>query len=66
MDRVDQAGHGTGRLAMDFLETLPIALPSNTQQRRIVAALEAAGREIEILNSLASNRVLKKSVLGLG
>lgn len=46
MDRVDRAGHGTGRLAMDFIETLPIAFPSTAQQQRIVATLDTADSEI--------------------
>lgn len=63
MDRVDRAGHGTGRLAMDFLETLPIALPSIAQQQRIVSALEAADREIHTITSLASKLATQRSAV---
>ena len=63
MDRVDRAGHGTGRLAMDFLENLPIALPSTAQQQRIVTALEAANREVQTITSLASKLATQRTAV---
>ena len=63
MDRVDRAGHGAGRLAMDFLETLPIALPSTAHQQRIVAALEVVNREVQMIISLASKLAIQRSAV---
>lgn len=45
MDRVDSAGHGTGRLATDVLEGLPISFPGLPEQQAIVRVLDAATRE---------------------
>jgi type I restriction enzyme S subunit len=49
---VDEAGHGTGRLATDRLAALKIALPSDAEQRRLVSKLRplaelAAARQRE-------------------
>lgn len=49
---VDEAGHGTGRLATDRLAALKIALPGDTEQRRLVDKLQplaelAAARQRE-------------------
>ncbi len=44
MGNVDQAGHGTGRLATHILETLPVPTPPIDEQRRIVAVLDAMDR----------------------
>ena len=63
MDRVDRAGHGTGRLAMDFIETLPIAFPSIAQQQRIVATLDTADSEIQTITSLASKLAIQRSAV---
>lgn len=38
---VSTAGHGTGRLITEALETLPIWLPGHAEQRRIAAVLDA-------------------------
>lgn len=45
MDRVDSAGHGTGRLATDVLEALPVSFPAIPEQHSIVQILDAATRE---------------------
>ncbi len=50
MDRVDRAGHGTGRLATDFLEALPIAFPDLALQNGIVEFLDLA--DIEFSSAL--------------
>ena len=63
MDRVDRAGHGTGRLAMDFIEALPIAFPSTAQQQRIVATLDTADSEIQTITSLASKLAIQRSAV---
>jgi type I restriction enzyme S subunit len=46
MDRVDRAGHGTGRLPTDILETLPIAFPDLGEQRKIAALLDVVEARI--------------------
>lgn len=46
MDRVDSAGHGTGRLATDVLEGLPISFPAPPEQQTIVRVLDAATQEL--------------------
>jgi type I restriction enzyme S subunit len=44
LNMVDEAGHGTGRLATDRLEKMRIALPPLDDQRRIAIELKALGR----------------------
>ncbi len=60
MDRVDSAGHGTGRLATDFLEALPISFPSRPEQQAIVRVLDAATAEhvqaLRLIVALASEK----------
>jgi type I restriction enzyme S subunit len=48
MDRVDHAGHGTGRLSTDFLEGLPIAFPKKDEQTRLITVLDAANKDIQL------------------
>lgn len=50
---VHAAGHGTGVLAMDRLQALPIALPGLVEQRRIAAVLGAFDDLIETIRVLA-------------
>lgn len=47
MGRVDRAGHGTGRLATDYLVALPIAFPPLPEQQRIVAVLDTWNQAID-------------------
>jgi type I restriction enzyme, S subunit len=50
MDRVEHAGHGTGRISTDFLKALPIASPVWDEQTRIAAALDAADKDARLSN----------------
>ncbi|WP_188913807.1 restriction endonuclease subunit S [Salinarimonas ramus] len=52
MDRVDSAGHGTGRLATDVLEGLPITFPAPPEQQTIVRVLDAATQELRQVSRL--------------
>ncbi|MGC1304444.1 MAG: restriction endonuclease subunit S [Caulobacteraceae bacterium] len=64
MDRVDSAGHGTGRLATDVLETLPISFPAAPEQEAIVRILDAATREqLQALRMLDALATEKRAVL---
>lgn len=64
MDRVDSAGHGTGRLATDVLESLPISFPPAPQQEAIVCILDAATREqLQALRMLDALATEKRAVL---
>ncbi len=60
MDRVDSAGHGTGRLATDVLEGLPVSFPALPEQQAIVRVLDAATREqlqaLRLLEALAKEK----------
>lgn len=51
---VSTAGHGTGRLITEALETLPIWLPAFDEQQRIAAVLDAWDRAIASSESLVS------------
>ena len=46
MERVDQAGHGTGRLDTEYLRAFPIPVPPLAEQRRIADILDAWDRAI--------------------
>lgn len=48
LDHVDQAGHGTGRLATDLLKSLEIRLPDIREQRRIAHILGTLDDRIEL------------------
>jgi restriction endonuclease S subunit len=51
---VDEAGHGTGRLPIDMLERLEIALPTDPdEQWRIVEILDAVDLDLQVSNDLA-------------
>ena len=52
MGQVGKAGHGTGRLATESLTALPIALPTSSEQARIVAALDTWDQAIEQVSRL--------------
>lgn len=58
MGIVDQAGHGTGRLQTSFLEELPLVVPPQEEQHRIVAALDAWDRGVLILRQAAEAKKL--------
>ena len=45
---VDEAGHGTGRLPTDLLESIELPFPPLPEQRRIAAALGALDDKIEL------------------
>jgi type I restriction enzyme S subunit len=47
MGRVDRSGHGTGRLATDYLEALPILFPPLLEQQRIVQLLATWDRAVD-------------------
>jgi type I restriction enzyme S subunit len=52
---VDEAGHGTGRLATDRIKSLPIALPPLPEQRAIAAVFSAIDDKLEANLELATN-----------
>ena len=55
---VDEAGHGTGRLATDLLQALEIPTPPLDEQRRIAAILGALDDKIELNRKM--NRTLEE------
>lgn len=64
MDRVDSAGHGTGRLSTDYLQTLPIAFPEPAQQQAITKILDSAVSELrQTVRMLDVMGTEKKAVL---
>lgn len=64
MQRVTQAGHGTGRLQTDALKELPILLPPGAEQQRIVAILSAWDRAIDQMGKLiVEKRRLKRGLM---
>jgi type I restriction enzyme S subunit len=64
MDRVESAGHGTGRLSTNFLEALPIAFPNLPAQGEIVRLLESAEKSINIsINYMVQLRTQKRVVM---
>jgi len=61
---VNVAGHGTGRLATELLQSAPIRAPrSLSEQRKIAAFLSILGREIELDQSKMA--LLRKQKKGL-
>lgn len=57
MGNVDQAGHGTGRLATSVVEGLPLPVPKKLdEQRRIVRVLDAAERQVSLDEQLLGQR----------
>lgn len=64
MDRVESAGHGTGRLSTNFLEALPIAFPKLPAQREIVQLLESAEKSVNTsINYMLQLRTQKRVVM---
>ena len=64
MDRVDRSGHGTGRLATDFLEAMPVAFPEVVEQNKIVRLLDVAEIQLRNLSRRADLlRVQKRALL---
>ena len=55
---VDEAGHGTGRLATDLLQALEMPVPPLPEQRRIAAVLGALDDKIELNRKM--NRTLEQ------
>lgn len=55
---VDEAGHGTGRLATDLLQALEVPTPPLDEQRRIAAVLGALDDKIELNRKM--NRTLEE------
>lgn len=61
---VDTAGHGTGRLANDFLQELPILLPPTHEQSSITRCLTAWDRAItQTKKLLEAKQKLKKGLM---
>lgn len=50
---VDEAGHGTGRLATDRIKSLPIALPPLPEQQAIASVFSTLDDKIELNQKLA-------------
>lgn len=58
------AGHGTGRLEIDSVRAMQVALPSDDEQDRIAEVLGAADREIALLEKkLAALSELKRGLM---
>lgn len=58
------AGHGTGRLEIDSVRAMQVALPPDDEQDRIAEALGAADREIALLEKkLAALSELKRGLM---
>ncbi len=61
---VDTSGHGTGRLASDFLRDFPILMPPNREQSRITQCLDAWDNAIAQTEKLiVAKRKLKKGFM---
>ncbi len=58
MTLVDQAGHGTGRLSSDLLQSFEIELPGLQEQRKIAGILLAWDRAIEQTEKLIAAKTL--------
>ncbi|MFG1295725.1 restriction endonuclease subunit S [Xanthobacter variabilis] len=64
MDRVESAGHGTGRLSTSFLEALPVAFPDIATQGEVVKLLDSAEYSISAsVNYLSQMRIQKREVM---
>lgn len=64
MDRVESAGHGTGRLSTSFLEALPVSFPDVTAQHEIVRLLDSAEDSVNAsINYLSQMRIQKRGVM---
>lgn len=63
MSRVDSAGHGTGRLSTDFLESLPISYPIREVQERIVASLDLLQRDLTLFGQYRNAAILQRKGL---
>lgn len=53
LEKVDAAGHGTGRLALDTLLSMSVKLPNETEQRAIASLLSALDDKIELNQRMA-------------
>ncbi|MFD8452756.1 MULTISPECIES: restriction endonuclease subunit S [Streptomyces] len=64
LDLVSSAGSGTGVLDTQLLQRLPIWIPDETSQCRIVAAINAVDRNVEELHhSLSKARAIKQGMM---
>ncbi|MDH6548706.1 restriction endonuclease subunit S [Streptomyces sp. SAI-041] len=64
LDLVSSAGSGTGVLDTQLLQRLPIWVPDEITQRRIVTAIDAADRNIEVLDRLlAKMQAIKQGMM---
>lgn len=63
MSRVDSAGHGTGRLSTDFLESLPITYPSPELQDKIVDSLDLVQHDFTLSSRVHARMVLQRKEL---
>ncbi|MEL6612840.1 MAG: restriction endonuclease subunit S, partial [Bacteroidota bacterium] len=63
-DKVTKAGHGTGRISRESLESLPIRVPSRRIQQKIAKAYLAFERAIDALNAMiGQKRELKRGLM---
>ena len=63
MSRVDSAGHGTGRLPTDFLESLPITYPDRKLQERIVSSLDVLQQDLALSEQQHAAALLQRKGL---
>jgi type I restriction enzyme S subunit len=64
MSLVNVAGHGTGRLASELLQSVPIRVPKNlAEQQKIVAILSTWDRTIELTEKLIAAKQKRKQAL---
>lgn len=63
MGLVTHAGHGTGRLSTDILESFPLLLPPLEEQRRISALLTVWDHAIDLTGRLIAAKRRRKQAL---
>ncbi len=64
MSLVNVAGHGTGRLASELLQSVPIRVPKNLyEQQKIAAILSTWDRAIELTEKLIAAKRKRKQAL---
>ncbi len=63
LQHVDNAGHGTGRLDIEFLKSTPIPVPPIAEQIRIVAMVDAWDQAIDHSTAIANaKRIIRRGL----